>query len=83
MQRLDDQINVPRRLRTEVAAHPWRLVALTLGLGLIAGATVPWALRTSNYAIVRRLPALAVKIAVAAALAALQSRAFPQNSRLA
>ena len=81
MQRLEDQINLPRRLRTEVAAHPWGWVALTLGVGFIAATTVPWVLRITNYSMVRRLPGLAVKIAVMGALAALQRRAFSPHRR--
>jgi hypothetical protein len=78
LRRLEDQINLPRHLKAEVTAHPWRWVALTLGLGFITGATAPWVLRITNSSVVRRLPGLAVKMAIAGVLATLQTRAFPR-----
>ena len=40
--RLEDQLNVPRRVKTVIAAHPAKWLAVAAAAGLVAARATPW-----------------------------------------
>ena len=81
IQRLEDQIYVSQRIKNGVASHPLRWVALAMGVGLVTGAMGPWIMRLTDYKMIRKLPGLAFRIALIAALPAWKMHAFPETPR--
>lgn len=69
--RLEDQFNVPRRVKSVVAAHPAKWLALAAALGLVAARATPWFRPARGRNWTRRLLSPAVQAAMIKALPAL------------
>ena len=45
VQRIGEGINIPRRLRSDLADHPIKWAAVSVGAGVVAAQILPWLLR--------------------------------------
>lgn len=68
IQQLEDKLNVPRRIKNQVAEHPLTWVLLAVGAGMIAAGVVPLILRAGSRGWVRNLVTPALRIAIVATL---------------
>jgi hypothetical protein len=68
--RLEDQFNVPRRVKSVVAAHPMKWLALAAAMGLVAARATPWFRHARSTKWMRRLLSPAVQAAMIKALPA-------------
>jgi hypothetical protein len=69
--RLEDQFNVPRRVKAVVAAHPVKWLALAVAGGLVAARAAPWFMNARSRKWMRRLVSPAVQAVILKALPAL------------
>lgn len=65
---VEEQLNVSRRIRTEVAEHPLKWVAVALGVGVVATKAVPLLLKVGSKRWLRQLVTSGVRLAAVAAL---------------
>jgi hypothetical protein len=68
IQKLEDHLNVPRRLMGEFQAHPIKWAALAVGLGIVAATTLPLAARLARTSGLLRLLSPALRMGLVAAL---------------
>ncbi len=68
IQKLEDHLNVPRRLRSELEAHPIKWAALALALGIAAATGLALAARVARRSGLLRLLSPALRVGLVAAL---------------
>jgi hypothetical protein len=68
IQKLEDHLNVPRRLRSELTAHPIKWAVLALALGIAATTALPLVARISRRSGLLRLLSPALRVGFMAAL---------------
>ena len=71
LQRLEDQLNVPRRIKSEVTEHPVKWAAIALGAGIVVAKVVPILMRASGKKWVTQMLAPALRLAFVSAIPAL------------
>ena len=68
IQRIEDQLNVSKRVRTEFKEHPLKWVAISAGVGLLAAKLVPMLLGGRKRGVMGRMLTPLVRAGAAAAL---------------
>jgi hypothetical protein len=68
IEQIEDQLNVPKRIRQEVADHPLKWLALAAGVGYAGLRVVPLVLKLTRKTWISALLTPVVKTAAAAAL---------------
>ena len=81
IQRIEDQLNVSRRVRTEFKEHPLKWVAISASVGLIAAKVLPLLLGGRKRSVMGRMLTPVVRAGVAAALPLLAHQASVWMSR--
>lgn len=65
---VEEQLNVPRRIKSEVAQHPVKWLALALGAGVVATKTLPLLMRAAQNRWLRQFITAGVRMAAVSAL---------------
>jgi hypothetical protein len=68
IQQLEDKLNVPRRIKSQLAEHPFKWVVVAVGAGVIAASLAPLILRAGGKVWARNLVTPVLRIAIVAAL---------------
>jgi hypothetical protein len=68
IQHLEDRLNVPRRIKSQMAEHPFKWVILAVGAGVIAASVAPRILRAGGKGWIRSLVTPVLRIAIVTAL---------------
>jgi hypothetical protein len=82
IQKLEEHFNVPRRLRTQLEAHPVKWAALALGCGIALATALPAVARITRRSGLLRLLSPAIRMALMAALPLLKRAAQPRTLNL-
>lgn len=75
IQRLEDQLNVSRRVRTEFKEHPLKWVAISAGIGLVAAKVLPLLLGGRKRGVMGRMLTPLLRAGAAAAVPLLAHKA--------
>jgi hypothetical protein len=68
IQRIEDQLNVSKRVRTEFKEHPWKWVAISAGVGLVAARLIPLLLGGRKGGVMGRMLTPLLRAGAAAAM---------------
>jgi hypothetical protein len=68
IQQLENRLNVPRRIRSQMAEHPFKWVILAVGAGFIAAGVAPRILRVGSKGWMRNLVTPVLRIAIVTVL---------------
>ncbi|RBP47461.1 hypothetical protein DES53_101258 [Roseimicrobium gellanilyticum] len=68
IQRIEDQLNVSKRVRTEFKEHPLKWVAISAGVGLVAAKLIPLLLGSRKRGVMGRMLTPLVRAGAAAAM---------------
>jgi hypothetical protein len=75
IQRIEDQLNVSKRVRTEFKEHPMKWVAISAGIGLVAAKVIPLLLGGGKRGVMGRMLTPLLRAGAAAAVPLLAHKA--------
>jgi hypothetical protein len=75
IQRIEDQLNVSKRVRTEFKEHPLKWVAISAGIGLVAAKVIPLLLGGGKRGVIGRMLTPLLRAGAAAAVPLLAHKA--------